>query len=214
MPFNRPGKTAAARAAAFAIEPDVDSLRRLLGAAAALLAEAHLLGQLRARGRVAGRDHRIVGAERPFFPILLGRHVVLRAQMPLERLEFLAVFQTDNVFRRDRLLHRNRRPQRLGRGIAGFSRHPGERGMHLVDQARGSRPPAPCCCSHRRKRFPPSVRCNCRWPACRSSKLPHPWRGRRASRRRPIRRRSRSRLIKGSSNANISKLCRYFFEYY
>src|SRR5664280_1699940 len=76
---------------------------RLLDAAAALLAKPHLLGQLRARGRVTGRDHRIVGAERPFFPVLLGRHVVLRAQMPLERLEFLAVFQADNVFRRDRL---------------------------------------------------------------------------------------------------------------
>ena len=56
----------------------------LLGAAPALLAQPHLLGQLRAGGRVIRRDHRVIGAQTPFLAVLLRRHVVLRAQMPLE----------------------------------------------------------------------------------------------------------------------------------
>src|SRR5690348_3072281 len=84
-----------------------------LFAAAALLAEAHLLGELRARGRVARRDHRIVGRQAPFLAILLGGHVVLRAQMALERLELLAVLETDQVVRRDRFLDRDRRLERF-----------------------------------------------------------------------------------------------------
>ena len=99
MALNRPGEAAAASPN----ECVRGYLIALLDAAAALLAEAHLLGQLRAGGRVVGRHHRIVGAEPPFLAVLLGRHVVLGAQMALERLELFAVFQTDDVFGRDRL---------------------------------------------------------------------------------------------------------------
>src|ERR1041385_5103446 len=88
---------------------------------AALLAEAHLLGQLRARRRVVRRHHRIVGGEAPFLAVLLWRHVVLRAQVTLERLEFFAVFETDEIFRRDRLLQRHRGLERFAQAIAWFA---------------------------------------------------------------------------------------------
>src|SRR5436190_18787578 len=69
-----------------------DEMRACLFAAAfALLAEPHLLGELRARHGIIGCNHRIVGGKSPFLAILLGRHVVLRAQMALERLELLAI---------------------------------------------------------------------------------------------------------------------------
>jgi len=55
----------------------------LLASAAALLAETHLLGERRARLRIGRRNHRIIGGQRPFLAVLLGRHVVLGSQMPL-----------------------------------------------------------------------------------------------------------------------------------
>jgi hypothetical protein len=55
----------------------------LLASAAALLAETHLLGERRARLRIGRRSHRIIGGQRPFLAVLLGRHVVLGSQMPL-----------------------------------------------------------------------------------------------------------------------------------
>src|SRR5262249_48186150 len=58
---------------------------------ATLLAEAHLLGKLRAGGRIIGRHHGIIRRKTPFVAVLLGRHVVLRAQVPLQRLELLSV---------------------------------------------------------------------------------------------------------------------------
>src|SRR4051812_35713823 len=72
-----------------------------------LLAEAHLLRQIRAGLGVIGRDHRVVGREAPLLAILLGRHVILRAQVALEGLELLSILKTDDVIRRNRLLHRN-----------------------------------------------------------------------------------------------------------
>src|SRR6478672_12584 len=56
-----------------------------------LLAEAHLFRELRTRHGIIRCDHRIVDRQPPFLAILLGRHVVLGAQMALQRLESLAV---------------------------------------------------------------------------------------------------------------------------
>src|SRR5579885_715078 len=102
--------------------------------APALLAEAHLPGKLRARRRVIGRHHRVVRRQTPFLAVLLRRHVVLRAQVTLERLEFLAVLETDDVLGRHRLLHRHRRLQRLAGAVAAFASDAVERSMHLVDE--------------------------------------------------------------------------------
>src|SRR5262249_8065780 len=92
--------------------------RPLLRTPAALLAEAHLLGELRARRSVARRDHRIVGGKAPLLAVLLRRHVVLRAQGTLQRLELFAVLETDQIVGGDRLLHRDGRLQRLRLGVA------------------------------------------------------------------------------------------------
>src|SRR4029079_1794728 len=89
-----------------------------LFAPSALLTEAHLLGELRSRLRIIGGDHRIVRRQAPFLAVLLGRHAVLGTQMALERLELLAVFQADDVLRRNRFLDRNRGPERLARQVA------------------------------------------------------------------------------------------------
>ena len=55
-----------------------------LSAPPPLLAEPHLLGQVRTGRRIVRRHHRIVGRQSPFLAVLLRRHVVLRAQMTLE----------------------------------------------------------------------------------------------------------------------------------
>src|SRR6266516_4791064 len=52
---------------------------------------AHIVRELRTRYRIVRRDHRIVGRKTPFVAVLFGRHVVSRSQMPLQRLEALAV---------------------------------------------------------------------------------------------------------------------------
>src|SRR3546814_12751051 len=83
--------------------------RRRLGR---YLAEADLLGELRTLPRVVRRHHRIVGGKAPLRPILLGRHVVGGAKMTLQHLQLLAVFATDDVLGRDRLLDR---PRQIGR---------------------------------------------------------------------------------------------------
>lgn len=62
-----------------------------------LLPKPHLFRELRACCGIIWRDHRVVGIQTPFLAILLGRHVVLGTQMPLQRFEFLAVFEADNV---------------------------------------------------------------------------------------------------------------------
>src|SRR5215217_9229777 len=99
-------------------------LVRSLLTAAALLPEAHLLGQLRACGGVVGRYHRIVWRERPLLAVLLGRHAVLSAQMPLEGFEFLSVLQTNDMVRRNGFLDRHRRLERLVGGVRVPARNP------------------------------------------------------------------------------------------
>src|SRR3712207_3223784 len=71
----------------------------------ALLAEAHLLGEFRARLRVVRGDHRIVDRKAPFLAILLRGHVVLGPEVALERLELLPVLEADDVIWRHGLLH-------------------------------------------------------------------------------------------------------------
>src|SRR4030081_265964 len=71
----------------------------LFDAATALLAQPHLLGQFRAKRRIIWGGHGIVGAQSPFFAVLLGCHVVLGAEVTLERFEFLSVLQTNDVLR-------------------------------------------------------------------------------------------------------------------
>src|SRR5215471_11623961 len=93
----------------------------LFCASPTLLPETHLLRQLRTRSGIIWCDHRIVGAQAPFFPILFRRHVVLRTQVTLERLEFLSVLQTDDVFGRDRFFHRNSRLKGFRRPFGRFA---------------------------------------------------------------------------------------------
>jgi hypothetical protein len=57
---------------------------RELSAPPPLLAEPHLLGEVRTSRCIVRRHHRIVGRQSPFLAVLLRRHVVLRAQMTLE----------------------------------------------------------------------------------------------------------------------------------
>src|SRR6185295_5339840 len=73
-------------------------LRRAL----ALGAEADLLGEGATLLGIIGGDHRIVGVEAPLLPILVRRQVVMGHQVPLEHLQLLAVFETDNIVRLDR----------------------------------------------------------------------------------------------------------------
>ena len=78
----------------------------LLGALA-LLAEAHLLGQFRTGSRIVRCNHRVIGTQVPLLAVLFRGHVVVRAQVALQRLELLAVFETDDVIGRDRLADRS-----------------------------------------------------------------------------------------------------------
>src|SRR5262249_15895718 len=78
-------------------------------------AQLHALGQGRTRGGVVRRHHRIVLWQAPLGPVVVGAHVVLSAQVALQRLVLLAVFQADQVVGRDRLLDRHGRLLRLGR---------------------------------------------------------------------------------------------------
>src|SRR5215831_10964021 len=75
-----------------------------LSAPPPLLTEPHLFGEMGPSCRVVRRHHRIVRRQSPFLAVLLRRHVVLRAQMTLEGLEFLSVLQANDIVRRDRLL--------------------------------------------------------------------------------------------------------------
>src|SRR4029077_16028941 len=96
-----------------------------------------LLGELRARGRIVGRHHRVVGRQGPLRAILVRRHAVLRAQVPLERFELLPVFQTNEVFRRDRTLYWNSRFERLRRnGDLRAVRDAHQCRIYLADQSR------------------------------------------------------------------------------
>ena len=111
-------------------------LLAVLLAAAALLTEAHLLGELGTGGGVIRRHHRIVRRQTPLLAILLRCHLVLRAQVALQRLEFLAVLETHDVVGRDRLLDRDGGFQRLQGKLALPARYARQGGMHLIDQRR------------------------------------------------------------------------------
>src|SRR5690349_15652949 len=78
----------------------------------ALLAESHFLGELGTGLRVVRGDHRVIDRQAPLLPVLLGRHVVLRAQVTLKRLELLSILETDDVVGRHGLFQRNRRLRR------------------------------------------------------------------------------------------------------
>ena len=67
-------------------------------------AQADLPGEHRALCGIGRRHHRIVPGQPPAAPIVLGCHVVPSGQMPLEHLEFLAVFQADDEILLNRLL--------------------------------------------------------------------------------------------------------------
>src|SRR5437870_830265 len=76
-------------------------------APAAALPEADLFGKARSRLGIGGRHHRIVALQIPFLAILLGRKIMMSAQVPLDGFEFFSVLKTDDVVRSDGFPHRN-----------------------------------------------------------------------------------------------------------
>src|SRR5712691_13064317 len=115
MPYERVAHAESA-SCAFA-HPCLAERDRLL-APTALLAQSHLLGEVGAGSRVVRRHHRVIRRQPPFLAVLLRRHVVLGAQVALERLEFLSVLETNDMVGRDRLLDRYGGLRRLGRTLA------------------------------------------------------------------------------------------------
>src|SRR6266404_8182644 len=91
--------------------------RALAGLATVAASEANLLCEGRALCRVIWRDHRVIGREAPFNPVIVGSHAVGRTKMPFQHLQLLAVFQADQVFGSDRLADRNGRLERLMLGV-------------------------------------------------------------------------------------------------
>ncbi len=67
----------------------------------ALLAKAHLFGEIRTRLGVIRCDHGIIGGEPPFLSVFVRGQIVLSPQMPLQRLEFSPIFQAHEIFSRD-----------------------------------------------------------------------------------------------------------------
>src|SRR5260370_20326533 len=99
-------------------------MARPLSAPPPLLTEPHLFGEVRASCCIVRRHHRIVRRQSPFLAVVLRRHVVLRAQMALERLELLSVLEADDIVRRDRLLDGYRRVPRPAPRVAVPAPHP------------------------------------------------------------------------------------------
>ncbi|CDX49911.1 hypothetical protein MPL1032_100280 [Mesorhizobium plurifarium] len=79
--------------------PALGGLRRLRFR---LAAEADRLGELRARGRIVGSDHRVVDGQAPFGAVGFGRQAEMHADMALQRFELLPVLEADDVVRRHR----------------------------------------------------------------------------------------------------------------
>jgi len=69
--------------------------------------ETDFLGKFLPLGSIARRYHWVVVLQSPFRAIVFWRHAIGSHQMPLEHLQFLAVFKTDNVVLCDRLLDRH-----------------------------------------------------------------------------------------------------------
>ena len=88
---------------------------RALGAPT-LLPETHLLGEIGPRLGVVRRNHGIVGRKAPFFPVFVRRHIVLGAQVPLQRLELAPVLEADKEIIGNGFLGRNRWLRRLDVG--------------------------------------------------------------------------------------------------
>ena len=99
-----------------------------------LPAETHLLGEVGALGGVIRRHRRVVRRQAPLLAVLLRRHFILRAQMPLQQFEFLPVLQADDVFRRDLTLRRYGRTKRVGGVLARGAGDAQQRRVHLADQ--------------------------------------------------------------------------------
>ena len=92
-------------------------------AAAGLGAQAYLLRQGRAVLGVVGRHHGIVRRQPPPLPVLVGREIVGRLEMPLQHLQLLAVLQADQVLGRHRLLDRDGRLRAFGFRLRGGLPH-------------------------------------------------------------------------------------------
>src|SRR5882757_7931304 len=105
--------------------------RRLL---ATFAAEAIVLGETRARRRIVGRDHRIVRRQAPLLPIFFRGHIVMGPQVALQRLEFLAVLETDDVVRRNGFPHRNRGLQLFDHGRRADRPEALQGHVHIRDQ--------------------------------------------------------------------------------
>ena len=96
--------------------------------------KTHFLSKIRARARIVWRDHRVVVRQAPFLAILFRRQAIVGAQVALQRFEFLAVFQANNVIGHDRFFYRN-----LGLAIFALDRReaprcPAQGGMGVGDQ--------------------------------------------------------------------------------
>ena len=100
---------------------------------ARLAPEADLLRQFLTLGRVVRRDHRIFRLQAPLRAIILGRHAVGGHQVPFQHLQLLAVFETDDVVVRHRLLDRNRGRQLDRRRLLATGQF-GELGKDGLDQ--------------------------------------------------------------------------------
>ena len=72
-----------------------------------LAPEADLLGERRALGGIIRSDHGVIGWQPPFRAIFFGRQAVSGAQVTLEHLQFLAVFEADDIVGLDRAADRN-----------------------------------------------------------------------------------------------------------
>src|SRR5262245_55417903 len=109
------------------------SLRLFAGRPAALGAKPDLLGQRSTLLRIIGSYHRIVAAEAPLLAVFVGSHLIMRHQMPLEHLQLLPVFQTNDIVGLDRGTDRHRRFRlRLGLLLARAQRV--ERVVDILDQ--------------------------------------------------------------------------------
>ena len=97
-------------------------------------AQADLLGQVGAVLGVIGRHHGIIGGKAPTLAVFLGRHVVGRVQMALQHLQFLAVFQADDIVREHGFFRRHGRFGALCLLRSGPDI--GKRVENLVDQIR------------------------------------------------------------------------------
>src|SRR5437868_8374990 len=106
-----------------------------------LLAEPHFFCELRTRHRIIRRHHWVIRRQAPFVAVLLRSHIVLRAQMPLQRFEAFAVLQTDQIIRGHRLLQRYRRLCGLEGHLGPPRRDPQQGRVNLANQVRylGSR---------------------------------------------------------------------------